>query len=205
MELGEEPVALDGNHRGLMAEVFEDQRRANSNSPPLVTSLHASQGANQQSSKQGATKQAAEERKDAQRAVISPSQELKASEKPSLGAQLGADLSELKAADAKEKQHAPKASKDGEKAVDQSAADGDENDSFHRLYNKEIKVNQDEIPLLLLELTDIAYKFIKKDQFEKAYVLLQKTESVLEVVNLEHSKRDRYFAYITYLNMAMCF
>lgn len=130
---------------------------------------------------------------------------MKASEKPSLGAQLGADLSELKAADAKEKQHAPKASKDGEKAVDQSAADGDENDSFHRLYNKEIKVNQDEIPLLLLELTDIAYKFIKKDQFEKAYVLLQKTESVLEVVNLEHSKRDRYFAYITYLNMAMCF
>jgi hypothetical protein len=57
----------------------------------------------------------------------------------------------------------------------------------------------------LLELTDIAFKFIKKDQFEKAYVLLQKTESVLEVVNLEHSKRDKYFAYITYLNMAMCF
>ena len=28
---------------------------------------------------------------------------------------------------------------------------------------KEIKVNQDEIPLLLLELTDIAFKFIKKD------------------------------------------
>lgn len=82
---------------------------------------------------------------------------------------------------------------------------GEENDSFHRLYNKEIKVNQDEIPLLLLELTDIAYKFIKKDQFEKAYVLLQKTESVLEVVNLEHSKRDKYFAYITYHNMAMCF
>ena len=57
---------------------------------------------------------------------------------------------------------APKA-KDIEKAIDQSNAEGDENDSFHRLYNKEIKVNQDEIPLLLLELTDIAYKFIKKD------------------------------------------
>jgi tetratricopeptide (TPR) repeat protein len=98
----------------------------------------------------------------------------------------------------------PKA-KDVEKAIDQSNGEGDENDSFHRLYNKEIKVNQDEIPLLLLELTDIAFKFIKKDQFEKAYVLLQKTESVLEVVNLDHSKRDRYFAYITYLNMAMCF
>jgi hypothetical protein len=84
-------------------------------------------------------------------------------------------------------------------------SEGEENDSFHKLYNKEIKVNQDEIPLLLLELTDIAFKFIKKDQYEKAYVLLQKTESVLEVVNLEHSKRDRYFAFITFLNMAMCF
>lgn len=164
MELGEEPVALDGNHRGLMAEVFEDQRRANSNSPPLVTSLHPSQGASQQSSKQGAARQAAEERgKDAQRTGAPPSQELKASEKPSLGAQLGADLSELKAADAKDKHHVPKASKEGDKAVDQSNQEGDENDSFHRLYNKEIKVNQDEIPLLLLELTDIAYKFIKKD------------------------------------------
>lgn len=103
------------------------------------------------------------------------------------------------------KDAAPSKGKDVEKAIDQSNGEGDENDSFHRLYNKEIKVNQDEIPLLLLELTDIAYKFIKKDQFEKAYVLLQKTESVLEVVNLDHSKRDRYFAYITYLNMAMCF
>ena len=102
----------------------------------------------------------------------------------------------------------PKEGKNQKKDADKpeaSTGEGDENDSFHRLYNKEIKVNQDEIPLLLLELTDIAFKFIKKDQFEKAYVLLQKTESVLEVVNLEHSKRDKYFAYITYLNMAMCF
>ena len=80
-------------------------------------------------------------------------------EKPPLASKIGTDLSEMKALDAKEK---PK-SKDHEKAIDQSGADGDENDSFHRLYNKEIKVNQDEIPLLLLELTDIAYKFIKKE------------------------------------------
>jgi len=117
-----------------------------------------------------------------------------------------ADLAEVKPMGSPPDKATAKA-KDLDRAAigETSAADGDENDSFHRLYNKEIKVNQDEIPLLLLELTDIAYKFIKKDQFEKAYVLLQKTESVLEVVNLEHSKRDRYFAYITYLNMAMCF
>ena len=147
-----------------MAEVFEDQRRANSNSPPLVANLYAGQGAKELSRKPGSTKLATEERlKDVPRAGAPPIQELKALEKPSLGADLGAELSGLKAAEAKEKPQAAKAGKDGEKAIDASGAEGDENDSFHRLYNKEIKVNQDEIPLLLLELTDIAYKFIKKD------------------------------------------
>ena len=192
--LEDEPIALQGDHRELMAEAFGDQRRI-SNSPPLVASA---------TKPDRAARLAADDIMEKARAGRPPMPELKASEKPSLGADLGAELSGLKASEAKEKP-AAKLGKDGEKAIDQSGAEGDENDSFHRLYNKEIKVNQDEIPLLLLELTDIAYKFIKKDQFEKAYVLLQKTESVLEVVNLEHSKRDRYFAYITYLNMAMCF
>jgi tetratricopeptide (TPR) repeat protein len=44
-----------------------------------------------------------------------------------------------------------------------------------------------------------------RDQFEKALVLLQKTEGVLEVVNLETSSRDKYIAFITYNNIAMCF
>jgi hypothetical protein len=139
----------------------------------LVADLRAGQGANELSRKPGSTKLATDERlKDVSRAGAPPIQELKASEKPSLGADLGAELSGLKATEAKEKPQAAKAGKEGEKAIDASGAEGDENDSFHRLYNKEIKVNQDEIPLLLLELTDIAYKFIKKDQFEKAYVLL---------------------------------
>ena len=55
---------------------------------------------------------------------------------------------------------------------EKTSGEKDETDSFHKLYNKEIKVNQDEIPILLQELTDIAHNFIKKEQFEKAYVLL---------------------------------
>ena len=58
---------------------------------------------------------------------------------------------------------------------------GEENDSFHKLYNKEIKVNQDEIPIILAELTDAAYNFIQRENYEKALILLQKTEGVLEV------------------------
>lgn len=49
------------------------------------------------------------------------------------------------------------------------------------MYNKEIKVNQDEIPIILAELTDAAYNFIARDNYEKALILLQKTEGVLDV------------------------
>ena len=58
--------------------------------------------------------------------------------------------------------------------IEKKSIDKDENDSFYKLYNKEIlnKLNYDEIPTLLSELTDIAYNFIKKEKYEKAYVLL---------------------------------
>ena len=56
-----------------------------------------------------------------------------------------------------------------------------ESDSFYKMYNKEIKVNQDEIPIILSELTDAAFNFIQRENYEKALILLQKTEGVLEV------------------------
>lgn len=56
-----------------------------------------------------------------------------------------------------------------------------ESDSFYKMYNKEIKVNQDEIPIILAELTDAAFNFITRENYEKALILLQKTEGVLEV------------------------
>lgn len=68
-----------------------------------------------------------------------------------------------------------KANKPGEQVTSH------ESDSFYKLYNKEIKVNQDEIPIILAELTDAAYNFIQRENFEKALILLQKTEGVLEV------------------------
>ena len=213
IELGEQP--LDQN-KDLRNDRFEPEMRAShsqelrqhSNSPPLVTSKVSSLNESSLVSQN-------QSNNELQNLLASPqykqNADIKAFSKHSSSddkkKQTGFPKSDL--ADEKP-MGSPKETKGKQKDVeerpiDQSHGDGDENDSFHRLYNKEIKVNQDEIPLLLLELTDIAFKFIKKDQFEKAYVLLQKTESVLEVVNLEHSKRDKYFAYITYLNMAMCF
>lgn len=56
-----------------------------------------------------------------------------------------------------------------------------ESESFFRYYNKEIKVNQDEIPIVLYELADAAYNYIQREAYDKAMVLLQKTDGVLEV------------------------
>ena len=50
------------------------------------------------------------------------------------------------------------ASKDTKVGGDQHGSQ--ESDSFYKMYNKEIKVNQDEIPIILSELTDAAYNFI---------------------------------------------
>ena len=74
---------------------------------------------------------------------------------------------------------APSQPKDVVKPADQIGSQ--ESDSFYKMYNKEIKVNQDEIPIILAELTDAAFNFISRENYEKALVLLQKTEGVLEV------------------------
>ena len=47
-----------------------------------------------------------------------------------------------------------------------------ESDSFNRHYNKELRVSKDEIPIVMAELNDSAYQFIKKEQYERALNLL---------------------------------
>ena len=54
-----------------------------------------------------------------------------------------------------------------------SAKDGSvSSDSFYKHYHKEIKVNMDEIPIVISELIDAAYNYISRDSYEKALILL---------------------------------
>jgi hypothetical protein len=39
----------------------------------------------------------------------------------------------------------------------------EDQDSFYTMYNKEIKVNQNQIPIILAELTDAAYNFTVRE------------------------------------------
>ena len=57
-----------------------------------------------------------------------------------------------------------------------------ENESFNKHYNKELKVSEgiyksnfipiDEIPIVLLELNESALAYITREQFDKAMLLL---------------------------------
>lgn len=80
-----------------------------------------------------------------------------------------------------------------------------EEDSFSQCYNKELRVSKDEIPIVLMELNDAAYNYLKKEHYEKALTLLQKSHGILEVINLDQNKRDKNLAVITFQNMAMCY
>ena len=69
-----------------------------------------------------------------------------------------------------------------------------ENSIFNKHYNKELKLCEDEIPMVLCELNESALAYLNRDQFENALLLLQKAHGVLDAVDLSGSRRDQYIA-----------
>ena len=47
--------------------------------------------------------------------------------------------------------------------TNQTSSSLNENDTFNKHYNKELRVSKDEIPIVLAELNDSAYRFIKRE------------------------------------------
>ena len=84
-----------------------------------------------------------------------------------------------------------------------SKTDNAEDDSFTQWYNKELRVSKDEIPIVLIELNDAAYNYLKKEHYEKALTLLQKSHGILEVIDIDQNPRDHNLALITFQNMSM--
>jgi len=44
-------------------------------------------------------------------------------------------------------------------------------------------VTWEDIPVVLTELTDASVNYIKKEEFDKALILLQKSHGILEIVD----------------------
>ena len=80
-----------------------------------------------------------------------------------------------------------------------------ENDTFNKHYNKELRVSKDEIPIVMAELNDSAYRFIKREQYERALNLLQKAYGIMDVIDFKACRRDKYHLFIMFHNMALCY
>jgi tetratricopeptide (TPR) repeat protein len=81
----------------------------------------------------------------------------------------------------------------------------DPDSMFQKHYSKELKVNEDEIPFVLAEFIENALRYIKKEQFEKALILLQKAHGIINVISIDNWPRDKYFGYVIFVNMAVWF
>jgi hypothetical protein len=79
-----------------------------------------------------------------------------------------------------------------------------DNDTFNKFYNKELRVSKDEIPIVLSELNDSAIQYIKREQYDKALNLLQKAYGIMDVVDFTLCKRDLYHLFVLFHNMALC-
>lgn len=93
----------------------------------------------------------------------------------------------------------------GETANSQTTQSNNENDTFNRHYNKELRVSKDEIPIVMAELNDSAYQFIKREQYERALNLLQKAYGIMDVIDFTSCRRDKYHLFIMFHNMALCY
>ena len=59
-------------------------------------------------------------------------------------------------------------------------------DLFQKHYSKELKVNEDEIPFVLAEFIENSMRYIKKEQYEKALILLQKAHGIINVISIDN-------------------
>jgi len=58
--------------------------------------------------------------------------------------------------------------------------EGTGDDSFQKMYSKELDLDEDEVPIILHELNDSAVHFISREQYERSLSLLQKAQTLLD-------------------------
>ena len=78
-------------------------------------------------------------------------------------------------------------------------------DSFERYYNKDLDLDEDQVPIVIYELNESAINFISQESYEKALILLQKAQTMLEQIQAEQNPKDAFVFLLTLHNMAMCY
>jgi hypothetical protein len=64
--------------------------------------------------------------------------------------------------------------------ITETADEKEHNDSFEKYYNKDLDLDEDQVPVVIYELHESAINFISQESFEKALILLQKAQTMLD-------------------------
>lgn len=61
------------------------------------------------------------------------------------------------------------------------------------------------MPVVIYELNESAINFISQESYEKALILLQKAQTMLEQIQADQNPKDSFVFLLTLHNMAMCY
>lgn len=71
------------------------------------------------------------------------------------------------------------------------------------LNNKEFSLDMSEVPVVLFELHENSLLYMDSEEYDKALMLLQKAQTLIERLNIENFKRDRLIIVIIFHNTAL--
>lgn len=75
---------------------------------------------------------------------------------------------------------------------------------FNLLFNKELDLEMSEVPVVLFELHENSLLYMDSEEWDRALMLLQKAQALIEQLNIESFKRDRLIVVIIFHNTALC-
>lgn len=75
---------------------------------------------------------------------------------------------------------------------------------FEKTFGKELKLSLSEVPSVLFELHENSLLYMDREEWDKALILLQKAQVLIEQTNLENYKKDRLIIVIIFHNTALC-
>lgn len=71
-------------------------------------------------------------------------------------------------------------------------------------FNKELDLEINEVPVVLFELHENSLLYMDWEEWDRALILLQKAQVLIEQMNLENFKKDRLIIVIIFHNTALC-
>ena len=74
---------------------------------------------------------------------------------------------------------------------------------FNTLFNKDLTLDVTEIPVVLFELHENSLLYMDGEEWDRALLLLQKAQNLIEQLNIENFKRDRLIIVIIFHNTAL--